>query len=59
MKNLWSREPVMFMTVIQTLIALGVSFGAPLTPQQIGAILAFSAALIGFIMRTQVTPVKV
>ncbi len=54
--RLWDREPVMFMSVIQAGISLAVAFGTKLTAEQIGALLAFSAALIGFLMRSQVTP---
>lgn len=56
MITLWNREPVMFMAVIQAGIALGISFGLHLSPEQIGAIMAFSAALIGLVARAKVTP---
>lgn len=58
MGSLWNREPVMFMAVIQTALALGVSFGLHLTIEQTGAVLAFASALLGFITRSQVTPTK-
>jgi len=52
MKN----EPVLIMTAIQAGISLAMSFGLGLTPQQTGAILAFSATIIGLITRQFVTP---
>lgn len=52
MKN----EPVLVLGAVQTAIALGVSFGLHLSTEQTGAILAFVAAVIALITRTQVTP---
>lgn len=52
------REPVLIMTLVSALIALGVSFGLNLTNEQIGSIMAVSAALLGLITRSLVTPVK-
>lgn len=56
MSNLWNREPVMVMALIQSALALVISFGVGLTVEQVGSIMAFSAALVGFITRTQVSP---
>ena len=56
MGTLWNREPVMVMALIQSGVALGISFGVGLTAEQVGAIMAFSAAVVGFITRTQVSP---
>ncbi len=53
---IFKREPVMFLAVVQTLIALVVAFGLKLTPEQIGAVLAFTSAVLGLIARSQVTP---
>ena len=49
-------EPVAILAVIQMGVALGVSFGLHLTTDQVGAITAFSAALLGLIARQKVTP---
>jgi len=57
MKDAWSREPAMFLGVIQALLSLFISFGLNLKTEQIGAILTFSAVLIAFITRSQVVPV--
>lgn len=56
LSNLWGREPVLIMGLIQAGIVLGVSFGLSLTQEQTGAILAFSAALLAVVTRTQVSP---
>ena len=55
--KIWNREPVMFLTVVQTAIALVVAFGLDLSAEQVGAIVAFSASVLGLIARSQVTPV--
>lgn len=57
MNTILDREPVMFMAVIQAGLALAVSFGLNLDGMQTGAIMAFSAAVLGLIARSRVTPV--
>ena len=52
----WQREPVMFMAVVQSGLALVTAFGLNLSGDQIGAIMAFSSAVFGFIARSQVSP---
>lgn len=52
----WQREPVMFMAIVQSGLALVTAFGLSLTTAQIGAVMAFSAAVLGFVARSQVTP---
>jgi diacylglycerol kinase len=54
--TLWGREPAMVVAAVQAVIVLAVSFGLQLTADQIGAILAVTAILLGLITRTQVTP---
>ena len=54
--NLFTREPVLTLAVVQAAIALVVSFGLDLSPEQVGAILAFTAAVLGWLTRTKVTP---
>lgn len=56
MSNLWNREPVMFLAVVQTGLALLLAFGVALTKEQVGAILAFTAAVLGLIVRRKVSP---
>jgi hypothetical protein len=56
---IWSRitgEPVMTLAIVQMALALGVSFGLQLTGEQVGAIVALGAAILGWIARSKVTP---
>lgn len=53
---MWNREPALVMGAIQAAIALAVSFGLDLSPEQIGALLAFSAAVLSLVVRAKVTP---
>ena len=57
MGNLWGREPAMVLAFIGAVIAVAVAFGLPVTKEQVGAILAATALLLGLITRSQVTPV--
>lgn len=56
MSNLWNREPAMVLAAVQAVLALLISFGADLSPEQVGSILAVSAAILGLITRRKVTP---
>jgi len=47
----------MFMAVIQAGIALAAAFGLNLDGVQVAALTAFSAAVLGLIARSKVTPV--
>jgi hypothetical protein len=49
-------EPVMVLAVVQAVLALATSFGLGLSGEQVGAILAVSAAILGLIARQKVTP---
>lgn len=56
---IWSRitgEPVMTLAIIQMALALAVSFGLQWTGEQVGAVVAFSAAVLGWVARSKVTP---
>ena len=55
--TIWGREPAMVLALVQAVIALVVAFGLSLAPDQIGAILAVTAVVLGLITRSQVTPV--
>lgn len=57
MKNLFQTEPALVLGFVQAAIALGVSFGLSLSAEQIGALLAFSAAGLSLGVRRMVTPV--
>lgn len=63
LKELWggltdrlSAEPVLVLAVVQSVLALAVAFGLGLTGEQVGSILAVSAAVLGLIARQKVTP---
>ena len=50
-------EPAVFVGLIGALIALVVSFGFKLSPEQIGGIMALVSAGLAFVTRSQVSPV--
>jgi hypothetical protein len=50
------REPAMVLALVQAVIALVVAFGPTLAPDQIGAILAVTAVVLGLITRSRVSP---
>lgn len=57
MKNLWNREPAAIIAALQTLLAVAITFGLNLSAEQVGGILAATAAVLGLITRSQVSPV--
>lgn len=50
------REPALILAAVQAVIALVVSFGLDLTGEQVGALVAVTAAVLGVITRQKVTP---
>lgn len=56
MKNLWNREPAAILAALQAIIAMAVSFGLDLSAEQVGGILAATAAVLGLITRSKVSP---
>jgi hypothetical protein len=50
------REPAIVLALVQAVIALVVAFGLNLAPDQIGAILAVTAVVLGLITRSRVSP---
>jgi hypothetical protein len=59
--GLWSlikRYPVRAQALVVAGISLGTAFGLNLDGNQVGAIAAFSAALLAFITEQAVTPVS-
>lgn len=56
MLNRIKSEPALVSGALQAAIGLAVVFGVPLSPEQTGAILALSAALLAFVVRSKVTP---
>ena len=55
--TMFNREPAMILAAIQALLAVAVGFGLDVTPEQVGLILAATAAVIGLITRSRVEPV--
>jgi hypothetical protein len=53
---IWNREPALVMGAVQAILALILAFGVDLTSEQVGAILAVSAALLALAVRAKVTP---
>jgi len=54
---MWTKEPALIVGFIGALIALGVSFGLPVTAEQVGFIMALVTAGLAFVTRSQVSPV--
>ncbi len=54
--KIFKEEPVLIQGLLQSAIALAVAFNVNLSEKQIGALLAFLAALFAFAARTAVTP---
>jgi hypothetical protein len=52
------REPALVAGLVQAVLALLVAFGVPLSDVQVGAILAVSAAVLAFVVRSKVTPTR-
>lgn len=52
---MFGREPALIMGLVGALIALGVGFGLPVSPGQVGLIMAAVAAVLAVITRSQVT----
>ena len=50
-------EPVMTQSLIQVFVVMLVAFGLRLSPEQIAAVVGFSAVLLGWLTRSKVTPV--
>lgn len=56
--TIFGREPVLVYNFVAAVIALVVSFGLQLTPDQIGAILLVTLAALSVVVRSQVTPTR-
>lgn len=50
------REPALVSGLVSAVIALAVSFGADLSSEQVGAVMAVVAAVLAVVTRSQVTP---
>ena len=56
--NLWGREPAALLAALQAILALAVGFGLDISTEQMGLIVAALAAVLGFVTRSQVTPMS-
>ena len=54
--TIFGREPALVLALTQAVIALVVASGLSLAPDQIGAILAVTAVILGLITRSRVSP---
>jgi hypothetical protein len=52
--NILSKEPAVLVGLVQAVLALAVSFGLDLTPEQVGAIMAVTSALLALLVRQAV-----
>ena len=55
---MFGREPALILAAVQAGIALGVGFGWRITQEQFALLMAFTAAVLGLITRSRVTPVS-
>ena len=53
---IFDREPALILGAVQAIAALVVAFGVDLTAEQVGLILAASAAVLSVVVRSKVTP---
>jgi hypothetical protein len=52
------NEPVVVTTFVSAFLALLLAFNVDLTDEQIASIMAFVAAVLAFVVRSKVTPVR-
>ena len=57
MKQLFKSEPAAVLAAVQSALALMLAFGVDLTTEQVGTIVAVTSAVLGLIVRSQVTPI--
>jgi len=55
--NAIKAEPALVSGLIAALLALGISFGLPVTAEQTGFFMAVVSAILAVVVRSQVTPV--
>ena len=53
--SMFNREPALILALVQSALALVIAFGLELTPEQVGASLAVTAAALGVITRSRVS----
>ncbi len=52
---LWDREPVLIASLVRAAVVLVSAFGLKLDPAQIGAMVLFTEAALGVVVRKTVT----
>lgn len=58
MKSLFNREPAAVLAAVQSALALMLAFGVKLSTEQVGTIVAVTSAILGLVVRSQVTPIN-
>ena len=54
---IFNREPALILAAVQAVLAVAIGFGLDVTPEQLALILAATAAILGVVTRSKVTPV--
>ena len=57
--RIWGREPVVILSAVQSVIALAMGFGLPITSEQMALILTVTGSLLALFARSQVTAPRV
>ena len=53
---MFGREPALILGLAQAVVALAVGFGLDWTAEQVSLVMAFTAAVVAVITRSQVSP---
>lgn len=53
---IWNREPAIFFSLLAAVLGLLAAFGLHISAEQVAALNAILAAVMGFIIRGRVTP---
>lgn len=56
--NIFGREPALVVAAIGALVSVAVGFGLELTAEQVGLVMAAVSAVVGLVVRSQVSPVN-
>lgn len=52
-----TKEPALIAGLIQAVLGLLLAFGVQLSQEQVGAVMAVTAAVLALVVRSRVTPV--
>lgn len=53
---IWNREPALFFALLAAALGLLAAFGLDISAEQVAALNAVLAAVMGFVIRQKVTP---